>query len=265
MEAPCDARSAAQKAVAELGEAYFQKAPPTAFKRTIAVLPIKVPADLEHGGVADSVAAFVHEKLALSTAFVLVERSNMDAILSEIESGLSGLADPTKAAKAGELLGAELLVQVSLSEVGDGLVLALEIVDTSTGQIVVSVTRSMDRADVVASGNEYLRSSFQSQYGLSVYGSAGVAWATTPVWVPSFVSGGGSISHTGQLSMVSDGGVSYKPLSWLCLDRGFLVLYTPQFYLSEDGKVESPLAIGTRSVRYTEFSGSGLSLGASAI
>ena len=76
----------------------------------------------------------------------------------------------------------------------------------------------------------------------------------------------GEISYTGPVSFVTDAGVSYKPLPWLGLNLGFLGIDTPQFYLSEDGKVLSPLPTAVdRSVRYTVFSGSGLSLGAAAI
>jgi hypothetical protein len=75
-------------------------------------------------GAGDAIEAYVREKISLSTVFVLVERANMEAILSEIELGLSGMVDPSNSAKAGELLGAELLVQGSLSESGANLVLS---------------------------------------------------------------------------------------------------------------------------------------------
>jgi len=266
-EAPCDARSIVHSAVVKLGDEYFVHAPSTAWRRAVAVLPIKAPESLARGGAGEAIAAYVREKLSIGAAFVLVERANMEAILSEIELGLSGLADPATAVKAGELLGAELLVQGSLSETGDGLVLSLEMVDVSTGAVMASVTRDMDRQDVVRGADDFLRSSFQSQYGISTYGSAGSGMMVESVFVPRFIGGDGSVSAGSPIFMLVDAGVSYKPLPWLGLCLGFVSLDVGQFYLTESGKVVSPLSRtasdpdGSETVRYMSYKGSGPSLG----
>lgn len=266
-EAPCDARSVVQSAVVRLGDEYFARAPATAWRRAVAVLPIEVPADLERGGAGEAIAAYVREKLSIGAAFVLVERANMEAILAEIELGLSGLADPAKAAKAGALLGAELLVQGSLSEAGGGLVLSLEMVDVATGAVMASVTRDMDRQDIVRGTDDFMRSSFQSQYGISTYGAVGSGIMTDSVFVPHFGGDEVTVTYGSPLFALVDAGVSYKPLPWLGLCIGVVSVNVGQFYLTESGKVVSPLSEttsdpdGEESIRYMSYSGSGPSLG----
>lgn len=267
-EAPCDAKKTVQGVVEELAAAYLRQADQSAFRKAVAVLPPRVPESLGRAGAADAIAAYVREKLSFSSVFVLVERANMDAILSEIELGVSGLADPSKAAKAGEIIGAELLIQGSLSEAGEGLVLALDLVDVSSASVIASSTRSIPRTELLASGAEYLRSSFQSQYGISVYGTAGAAFSSREYYVPNYVTGDGEISLVNHLVGLYDTGVSYKPLPWLGLDVGYLGVAAGQFYLNADGRVVSSLSVtgtnpdGDRTVRYTMFSGSGLTIGA---
>lgn len=261
-----DARKAAQEAVVELSEAYLGQASPGAFRKAVAILPIEVPETLRRSGAVDAVEAYIREKFSLSTVFVLVERENMEALLAEIELGLSGLVDADSAAQAGELLGAEFFVQGSLSEAGPSLVLSMEQVEASTARIISSVTRSIPRDELLASGADFLRSSFQSQYGISVYARGGTAATLASYYIPDFSSDPSTYSP-GSLSLgVWDLGVSYKPLRWLGLEAGILGLSAPQFYFSEDGKVLSTLSPGLqRTIRYSMFDGFGPSFGLSGI
>ncbi len=255
-----DARSATWRAATELVQGYLDGAPPSAFKKAVAVLPIRVTGALERTGAADTVAAYLREKLSMSTVFLLVERANMDALLSEIELGLSGLADPASAAKAGELIGAELLVQGGLSEAGDRVLLSLELVDVSTGAVLSSVTGDMARGDLISEADAYVRSTFQSQFGLSLEGGVGTLFCLEPAWVPT--DGFEAVVSGNPFMALYDFAASYKLLSFLSLSGGLIGMDSQQFYLSSDGRVESPLAVGDRTVRYSMFHGLGAEIGA---
>lgn len=256
-----DARSAAWRATEELVETYLKGAPATGFKRAAAVLPVEAGNGLERSGAADAVAAYIREKLSMSTVFMLVERANMEAILSEIELGLSGLADPDSVAKAGELIGAEYLVQGSLAEAGERVVLSIELVDVSTGAVLASVTGDMAREDLVREADAYLRSTFQSQYGLSVLGGGGSLYSLEPAMVPNEDYSGVVPGNPFMGLFALD--ASYKLLPFLSVFAGVISLDSQQFYLSDDGRVQSPLPTATeRSIRYSMFHGLGAELGA---
>ncbi len=255
-----NAKSETQKATAELIEQYYKKTEPSAFKLAIAVMPVQVPEGLKKSGADEAIAAFIKEKISTSSAFVLVDRDNLDKLLSEIELSLSGLVDPAKAVEAGKLLGADLFLRSSLVSLGESYNLAMELIETRTGKIAAAVSREIAAPDILAGTQEYMKSSFQSQFGLTLFDRSGFTISTTPYWYRDDSTD--TINSSPIYAIMNEVGVSYKLLPWLEVNAGYLVMIHSQFELNSSGKVVSPLsATNEETTRYTEFNGSGISLG----
>jgi len=105
-----------------------------------AVLPL-LPSQAELASNAE----YFGERLLLSAVkaktFKLVERKGFQSILEELELQLSGLADEKAAARAGELLGADVLVTGTLYRKDDRYELFVRLIRVSTAE-VLAVTRA---------------------------------------------------------------------------------------------------------------------------
>ncbi len=105
-----------------------------------AILPVQASAD----GLGPT-AEYFGERLAMASTELkrwrTVERKDLQKVLAELELQLSGLADETRAAEVGKLLGAELLVAPTLYRRGESYELFLRLVRVSTAEIL-SVTRA---------------------------------------------------------------------------------------------------------------------------
>ncbi len=105
-----------------------------------AVLPL-VPSAADLAANAE----YFGERLLLSAVkaktFKLVERKSLQSVLEELELQLSGLADEKAAARAGELLGADILVTGSVFRRDGKFEIFLRLVRVSTAE-VLSVARA---------------------------------------------------------------------------------------------------------------------------
>jgi TolB-like protein len=77
----------------------------------------------------------------------VVERTDLQKILDELELGHSGVADPETAAKVGKLLGAEWLVLGTYFEMGGILFVQSRIVRVETGEILAAHALQDEPAD----------------------------------------------------------------------------------------------------------------------
>ncbi len=105
-----------------------------------AVLPITPMAE----GLAPT-AEYFAERLSMTGAkakrFKLVERKDLQKVLTELELQLSGLMDDANAARVGQFLGADILVAGTLYKRADRYELFLKLVRVSTAE-VLAVTRA---------------------------------------------------------------------------------------------------------------------------
>lgn len=87
---------------------------------TVAVIPFvnQVTTRNLSEGDLESVRSIVDTGLVQSGYFSMVERARVDALLGEIEFGMSGLVDPGTAAKFGKMLGAQYVVIGSITGFG---------------------------------------------------------------------------------------------------------------------------------------------------
>jgi hypothetical protein len=109
----------------------------------VAILPFRV--DVDDDGIkakGHEIAVLLNTSLLQNESIMLVERAQIDAILSEQELGLSGLVDGESAAKIGHLLGAKVLVTGQVMVDQKDLVFAAKIIGVETG-VVMGVTESM--------------------------------------------------------------------------------------------------------------------------
>jgi Mg-chelatase subunit ChlD len=115
---------------------------------TCAIMPI-VPASGSNG--LDSTAEYFSTNLTLSAGkaklFKIVERKDLQKILSEMELQLSGIVDEATAVKVGELIGAEVMIIGELYRVADRFEIYLKLVRVETAE-VLAVTKLKISADL---------------------------------------------------------------------------------------------------------------------
>jgi len=105
-----------------------------------AVLPL-VPNSPDLASNAEYFGERLLSSAVRTRVFKLVERKSLQSVLAELELQLSGLADEKAAARAGELLGAEVLVTGSVFRRDGRYEIFLRLVRVSTAE-VLSVTRA---------------------------------------------------------------------------------------------------------------------------
>jgi Mg-chelatase subunit ChlD len=78
--------------------------------------------------------------------FTLVERANLQQVLKELEFQLSDLADESKAARLGKMLGAEVLVLGKVYRVKDKYEIFVKLVRVETAEILSVIKVKIDQA-----------------------------------------------------------------------------------------------------------------------
>lgn len=101
---------------------------------TLAVLPFDA-SDEKFQGKAAEVATMLGAQLSTNAELWLVERAELDKILSEQTLKLSGLADPSSAATVGRLTGARALITGRVIRNGDTIVLVAKVMSTETSRV----------------------------------------------------------------------------------------------------------------------------------
>lgn len=79
----------------------------------------------------------------------VVERKQLDKVLSELELRLSGFLTEPEAARLGDLVGADLLLLGSVSEAGEDVVIVTRLVETDTGAALLSESISVPRSVLI--------------------------------------------------------------------------------------------------------------------
>jgi TolB-like protein len=87
----------------------------------------------------------------------VVERKQLDSILTELELRLSGLLEGEEAADMGQLIGVDLLLLGSIVEVGDHFSVSVRLVETDTGQAILGKTIEVSRAELIPEARKYIR------------------------------------------------------------------------------------------------------------
>ena len=99
---------------------------------SVGVLPFSETDETKSLGA--SASQLVSAQLASSARMVMVERSDLDSVLSEQGMGLSGAVDPGSAAKVGQLAGAQLLVSGRVFKAGASTFCVAKAISVATGR-----------------------------------------------------------------------------------------------------------------------------------
>ncbi|NLJ47230.1 MAG: hypothetical protein GX430_11820, partial [Treponema sp.] len=104
---------------------------------SIAVLGLEnAGGDPRQDYLASTAEGILRYDLSVLADIPMVERRNLDKLLSEREFSLSSVADPARAARAGGLLGASHLVYGDYAVTAGELNLTVHLLDTASGQAV---------------------------------------------------------------------------------------------------------------------------------
>jgi hypothetical protein len=112
---------------------------PTPIVFSTGVLPFSETDDTK--GLGASASELVAAQLGMSGRLVLIERSQLDAVLSEQGMGLTGAVDPQSAAKLGGLTGAQILVTGRVFKAGKNTYCIAKAISTSTGRSLPAQTQ----------------------------------------------------------------------------------------------------------------------------
>lgn len=119
-----------------------QETPPKSTVFSVGVLPFTDTDDTKSLG--SSASELVGAQLGMSGNLVLIERSQLDAILSEQGVGLTGAVDPQSAAKLGNLIGAQILVTGRVFKAGKDTYCIAKAISTTTGRSLPAQTLVKD-------------------------------------------------------------------------------------------------------------------------
>ncbi|NLF38521.1 hypothetical protein GX586_03700 [bacterium] len=89
-------------------------------------------------GMAEAVRDLLLASLATRPGMRLVDRDDLERVLSELTLTLSGLTDPARGVQVGRLLGAQRLVTGSILPGEEGVALVAHVLDVETGVVQTS-------------------------------------------------------------------------------------------------------------------------------
>lgn len=101
----------------------------------------------EYGG---KVADILNGLLSADPNLMLVDRAEMEKVLSEQHISASGIANPAEATKIGQLTGAKLLITGSVFTAGKKLYLTSKVIGTETTRVVAETVSGAANEDVGA-------------------------------------------------------------------------------------------------------------------
>jgi len=87
-------------------------------------------------GEGAKVSDILFGELVTSEAIFLVDRADLDKVFQELELSQSGAVSQQDAVKAGQLVGAKLMIMGSIIEAGESLYLVAKIVSTETSRTI---------------------------------------------------------------------------------------------------------------------------------
>lgn len=143
-------------------------------KASFAFLPFTT--DYKNTLVENYVTDALTEAMFNTGSIKIIERSNLEAILSEQKFQASGLVNEETAKSIGMLAGVDFVCYGTLKDVGDGFTVNARVVDVETGEIC-----AMSRGNITK--DDYLKEQVQGAVGAKNTSSKTVPTAkkTTPV------------------------------------------------------------------------------------
>lgn len=114
----------------------------------VAVLNAVIP-DTMDSSVIVPVTDKIEEELVASGKYTVLDRINIEQVLQEKEFQLSGLVKDTEIKKAGEYLGADLVVVARVSRIENTFFISAKMIDVKTGAITAQTSDQQEGSGAV--------------------------------------------------------------------------------------------------------------------
>jgi TolB-like protein len=123
--------------------------PPVAFAGPV---PAAIFAFSERGtevkGLGDKISDLLFAGLATADSLWLVDRQELDKVISEHELNLSGMVNPAQAVQIGSLTGAKVLITGSVFQVDKDLHIVAKIIGTETTRVLGASVKGPAKDDI---------------------------------------------------------------------------------------------------------------------
>lgn len=121
--------------------------PPQASPLSAAVLNFDTSGD-KLDGIGSDAAQLLAAKLTASPDLMLVERQQIDKLFGELELGQGGVITPGTEAKAGEMLGAQILITGRVFEAGGTYYAVAKVIGVETSRVFGEVATFQSTGDI---------------------------------------------------------------------------------------------------------------------
>lgn len=98
---------------------------------------------------ANAISDFLRSDIVDTARFVVVERSQMDAIFKEQGLQTTGCTDNTCAVEIGKLISANKMIMGEVNQINDYLVITIRVIDVSKGVAEFSTSEKTDNLDEI--------------------------------------------------------------------------------------------------------------------
>lgn len=98
--------------------------------------------------LGEEFALLLTEQLSATFGIPLVERAELDKVLSEIELGQSGLVDSSTAGKIGKITGAKVIITGRIFQVQSNIVIVTKIIGVETSRVFAQTVTISKRGSV---------------------------------------------------------------------------------------------------------------------
>ena len=114
----------------------------TAPRNVVAIMDFKNNGHKDYNYLQSSLSSMLATTFALSNRIQVVERSQLEKIVSEMKIGMSGLVDAKQAAHVGRVAGANMVVLGSFTNLGTSIRVDAKVINVETGIIIPKATAS---------------------------------------------------------------------------------------------------------------------------
>ena len=104
--------------------------------------------------LGEEFALLLTRELSETHGIPLVERSDLDKVLSEVELGQSGIVDPSTAAKIGKIAGAKVIVTGRMFQVRSQMVVVAKVIGVETSRVFAQTVTIAKRGSVQDAATE---------------------------------------------------------------------------------------------------------------
>lgn len=102
---------------------------------TVAILPFATSGGEAFAPLGKDIPALLNTHMSAASAFIMVERGDIEKAVDEIAMGIAGTVDPANVAQIGHLTGAQILVTGRVFPVQKDLFIVAKIIGVETGRV----------------------------------------------------------------------------------------------------------------------------------